>query len=78
VALAAGGAKETVLDRITGVLVAELSAESLAEGLKAAQRLPFDADIARAHAESFSRQRFAAAIGRLVDETIAAPEGTRW
>jgi glycosyltransferase involved in cell wall biosynthesis len=78
VALAAGGAKETVLDRITGVLVGEMSAESLAEGLATAQRLPFDPDIARAHAESFSRQRFASAMGRVIEDTIAAPEGTRW
>jgi glycosyltransferase involved in cell wall biosynthesis len=78
VALAAGGAKETVLDRITGVLVGEMSAECLAEGLTAAGRLPFDADIARAHAERFSRQKFATEIGRLIDETLAAPEGTRW
>jgi glycosyltransferase involved in cell wall biosynthesis len=78
VALAAGGARETVLDRITGVLVAESTAESLAEGLTAAQRLPFDPAIARAHAESFSRQKFATAMSRLIDETAAAPEGTRW
>ena len=57
-----GGARETVLDRITGVLVADDVAESLAEGLAAAQRLPFDPAIARAHAESFSRQKFATAI----------------
>jgi glycosyltransferase involved in cell wall biosynthesis len=78
VALAAGGAKETVLDRITGVLVTDPSPESLAEGLAAVKRLPFDPLVARAHAESFSRQRFATAIGRLIDETGAAPEGTRW
>ena len=78
VASAAGGARETVLDRITGVLVADPSAESLAEGLNAVRRLPFDPAIARAHAESFSRQKFATAMSRLIDETAAAPEGTRW
>ena len=70
--------KETVLDRITGVLVDDASAESLAEGLAAVKRLPFDPAVARAHAESFSRQKFAAAIGRIIEETAAAPEGTRW
>ena len=78
VALSAGGAKETVLDRITGVLVTDRSAEALAEGLAAVHRLPFDPAIARAHAESFSRQKFASAMGRLIDDTVAAPEGTRW
>jgi glycosyltransferase involved in cell wall biosynthesis len=78
VALAAGGARETVLDRITGVLVDDASAESLAEGLAAVKRLPFDPAVARAHAESFSRQKFAAAIGRIIEETATAPEGTRW
>jgi glycosyltransferase involved in cell wall biosynthesis len=78
VALAAGGAKETVLDRITGILVTELSAECLAEGLVAVRRLPFDPLVARAHAESFSRQKFATAMSRLIEETAAASEGTRW
>jgi glycosyltransferase involved in cell wall biosynthesis len=78
VALAAGGARETVLDRITGILVADPSAEALAEGLNAVRRLPFDPAIARAHAESFSRQKFATAMSRLFDETVAAPEGMRW
>jgi hypothetical protein len=40
--------------------------------------LPFDPAVARAHAETFSRDRFAAHMTRLVDETRQAPRGARW
>jgi glycosyltransferase involved in cell wall biosynthesis len=78
VALGVGGARETVLDRITGVLVPEPTAEAFAEGLAAVRRLPFDPAVARAHAESFGRAKFASAMTRLIEDTMKAPEGTRW
>ncbi len=78
VALGVGGACETVLDRITGVLVAEPTADAFAEGLAAVRRLPFDPAVARAHAEGFGRAKFATAMTRLIEDTMKAPEGTRW
>jgi hypothetical protein len=40
--------------------------------------LPFDPAIARAHAETFGRQRFASEIAALIDQTSQAPPGARW
>jgi glycosyltransferase involved in cell wall biosynthesis len=78
VALAAGGACETVLDGLTGVLVAEASADAFAEGLTRAARTEFDPAAIRANAERFSRQRFmsefqAAVTAALQDEAAGSP-----
>jgi glycosyltransferase involved in cell wall biosynthesis len=78
VALARGGALETVKPGDTGVLVDDDSAEALAAGLREAVRTRFDEDRIRTHAEGFSRERFAERIRACVDDTLAAPEGTRW
>jgi glycosyltransferase involved in cell wall biosynthesis len=78
VALGLGGARETVIDRVTGILVTDASPDAFADALMAVRQLPFNPDVARAHAEQFSRGRFAAEMTRLVDETRRAPEGMRW
>ena len=78
VAYGRGGARETVLDRVTGVLVDEMSPAALAEGMAEVRELHVDPGVARAHAVRFSRQRFQAEMVRLVEETRSAPEGTRW
>src|SRR5262249_33298343 len=78
VALAQGGALETVIDGDTGVLVPSTSAEALAEGLERVARMRVDRSRIRAHAESFSRERFAKEIADVLDETVAAPAGYRW
>ncbi len=78
VALGRGGALETVVDGTTGVLVSEATEESLADGLRAAASRPWDATVIRAHAERFSRERFVQDMTAVIDETLAAPPGTRW
>lgn len=65
VALGRGGARDTVIDGTTGVLVAEQSAAALLDGIA---RCPEpDAPAIRGHAESFAQARFAdgflAAVG---------------
>ena len=54
----AGGACETVVDGITGVLVEDGSPGGFAEGLTRVQTLSFDPAAIRANAERFSRERF--------------------
>jgi glycosyltransferase involved in cell wall biosynthesis len=78
VALSQGGTRETVLDRVTGLLVDRSTPEAFAEALAALRSLPFDPMVARAHAEAFSRQRFASEMATLIDETRQAPAGARW
>jgi len=58
-ALARGGALETVIDTPalrTGVLFREQSARGLAEGLDRLRRTPFDAPAIRSHALTFDRE----------------------
>jgi glycosyltransferase involved in cell wall biosynthesis len=73
VALAGGGALETVVDGRTGVLVPESSPDALAEGIARALRTSFDPAAIRRHAEAFGRDRFAAQIADVVSETLNAP-----
>ena len=58
VALGHGGARETVVDGETGVLVNDGSAEAMADGIRCAIDRRFDPAAIRAHAERFSRARF--------------------
>jgi glycosyltransferase involved in cell wall biosynthesis len=78
VALARGGALETVRDGVTGVLVHEPTAEAFAGAIRSLPGRWFNADVIRSHAEGFSRERFARQMGAMIDETAAAPEDTRW
>jgi len=78
VALARGGALETVTDGETGVLFAEATAESLADALRRLDSVSFDPVRIRAGAERFSRDRHASAMRAVIDDSLAAPVGTRW
>jgi glycosyltransferase involved in cell wall biosynthesis len=68
VALARGGAIETVVPDTTGVLVAELSAEAFASAITRVQELRFDPTVVRQHAERFGRERFGDEMETLVRE----------
>jgi glycosyltransferase involved in cell wall biosynthesis len=78
VALARGGALETVIDGETGVLFESATAEGLAGALDRVSRLHVDRERLRCHAQRFSRDRHVAAMRAVIDETLAAPAGTRW
>ena len=78
VALARGGALETVTDGETGVLFAEPTAESLGHALRRVGTISFDASRIRSSAERFSKDRHARAMQAVIDDTLAAPVGTRW
>jgi glycosyltransferase involved in cell wall biosynthesis len=78
VALARGGALETVKDGETGVLFDELSAASLAAALQRARAIAFDRSVLRSHAEQFARERYIGQMRHVIEETLAAPTGTRW
>jgi glycosyltransferase involved in cell wall biosynthesis len=75
VALARGGALETVVDGVTGVLVASDSPAALAAGIRRALESPFDPAAIRRHAEAFGRARFDSEFQAVIDETLAAPPG---
>jgi glycosyltransferase involved in cell wall biosynthesis len=74
VALARGGATETVVDEKTGILVEDLSAPAFADGIARATSASFDRAAIRRNAERFSRERFADELSAAMT-TLA--EGTR-
>jgi glycosyltransferase involved in cell wall biosynthesis len=71
VALARGGALETVIPDETGVLVDELTGAAFADAIAHALDRRFDPAAIRRHAERFGRQRFSESIGAVINETAA-------
>ena len=75
VALARGGACETVVDGRTGVLVADPTEAAFAAGIDRVRQGRFDATVIRQHAVRFSRERFHAAFAQEVEQVMRAPAG---
>jgi glycosyltransferase involved in cell wall biosynthesis len=75
VALGRGGALETVVDGVTGVLVPADSPEAFAAGIRRALEAPFEPAAIRRHAETFGRARFVEAFRAMIEETMSAPAG---
>jgi glycosyltransferase involved in cell wall biosynthesis len=71
VALDAGGAAETVVPGVTGLLVRDADAIDFADALDRAGRTRFDAAAIRRHAETFTTDRFEAGFRRIVADTLA-------
>ena len=70
VALDDGGARETVIDGRTGVLVPEATPEAFAAGLTRVLDSTFDPAAARANALRFSRERFLATITEALNDAV--------
>ncbi|MBA3232264.1 MAG: glycosyltransferase [Acidobacteria bacterium] len=77
VALGRGGALETVVDGITGVLVQAPAVEAFADGLVRARQLRFDRAAIRHNAERFSRQRFMTEFQAAVSAAVRDKAATR-
>ena len=67
IALGRGGALETVIDGVTGVLVGESTPAALAAGIARAKQIPFDRSAIRAHAMKFDRAVFSRAIQSTIE-----------
>ena len=78
VALARGGALETVKNGQTGLLFPEATAASLADTLRIASTWRFDSDRIRGHAETFSREAHAEQLRAVIDDTMNSPLEQRW
>jgi glycosyltransferase involved in cell wall biosynthesis len=72
IALRAGGAKETIVDGVTGAFFDDPDEAALAAALTAFDRARFVPARLRAHAETFAPPRFIARLRALVDETLQA------
>jgi glycosyltransferase involved in cell wall biosynthesis len=73
IALGRGGACETVIDGRTGLFVGDDAPEAWAEAMREAQERVFDATVVRAHAETFSIDRFESGLAARISETLAHP-----
>lgn len=71
VALGTGGAAETIIDGVTGVLVTGSSVSAFAEGMRAVVRMRTDRTAVRANAERFSRERFMIEFENAVEQAAA-------
>ena len=78
VALARGGALETVIRGETGILFDGLTAPALAAALEQVAAARFDTDRLRTHALRFSRERHVERMRGVIDETLGRPAGTTW
>jgi glycosyltransferase involved in cell wall biosynthesis len=78
VALGRGGARETIVDGETGVLFDTPEAGALAAALDRLAAVRLDPDLVRRHAERFSRDAHMKQMQSTIEETVAAPAGTRW
>jgi glycosyltransferase involved in cell wall biosynthesis len=67
VALADGGALESVVDGVTGILVREPTAAAFAAALRAVPARDFDRAAIRRHAESFGKARFHTQFQEVID-----------
>jgi glycosyltransferase involved in cell wall biosynthesis len=70
VALAAGGALESVVNGVTGTLVPTASADAFADALRDTVRRPFNPGAIRRHAEAFGKDRFKQQFEQLVTEAV--------
>ncbi len=72
IAFGRGGACETVLDKITGLLFEEQTEASLIDAVARFERLHpnFRADLIRSHATGFSSERFRAEISKHIEQQM--------
>ena len=68
VAFGAGGALESVVDGVTGVLFEAQTSEALCEAVTRCSTLPFDRDVIRAHALQFDQEIFCQKMNDFVRE----------
>jgi glycosyltransferase involved in cell wall biosynthesis len=78
VAYGRGGALETVVPDVTGVLVADQAPGAFADAIAEAVDRRFDSVAIRRHAERFGRRRFGDEMDAIVRETVDRPEPAGW
>jgi glycosyltransferase involved in cell wall biosynthesis len=71
IAYGAGGASETVIPKVTGLLFKEQTVEALIDAVEECRRIDFDPQKIAAHACQFSRQRFITQMTAQFDRLLA-------
>jgi glycosyltransferase involved in cell wall biosynthesis len=75
IALARGGALETVVDGVTGILVTDGSPAAFAEAMERVKGLRIETQVIRRHAERFGREAFARKMRACIDDLMSEPAG---
>lgn len=70
-----GGTRDTVRDGVTGIRVAQQSADEVADAIRRVKEDPPSAKACRAHAETFDRRRFIAEMQAWVGEAVVGVRG---
>jgi glycosyltransferase involved in cell wall biosynthesis len=73
IAFAAGGALESIVDNVTGILVRENTADAFAAAMTDASTRTFDSTVIRRHAESFGKDRFKSEFAAIVESECRSP-----
>jgi len=77
VAYGRGGATETVIDGVTGVLFGEQSVDSMVAAMRRLEGLSLDPTVCRRNAERFDRSEFRRRLMRTVQRQIELARGSR-
>jgi glycosyltransferase involved in cell wall biosynthesis len=72
IAFRGGGARETVMENMTGVFFDEQSVDSLIEAVERFETLAFDAAVCRAPVQKFSGERFRAEFSAFCGQALAS------
>lgn len=76
VAYGVGGAAETVVDGVSGVLFPEQSVDALVDAMQRCERTSFDPDVMRVHARRFSKDEFLRRMTAVLRSVLrAGPRG---
>ncbi|HET7321747.1 MAG TPA: glycosyltransferase [Longimicrobiaceae bacterium] len=78
IAYGKGGAAETVVDGVTGVLFPEQSAEALIAAIRRFEALEFQDTVCRRHAERFSGEIFQDRLKACIDRVTRPDAGEPW
>jgi len=70
IAYGRGGACDTVIDGVTGVLVPEQTVEAFVRGLRRAEGIKFSRNQLRAHAEAFSALKFIERLKQEIENSL--------
>jgi glycosyltransferase involved in cell wall biosynthesis len=76
IAFGRGGALETVVDGVTGLLFQEQTVDALAAAISQCEQMHWDGDAIAAHARSFGKDQFKTKMKAFVDEAMGIQEFT--
>ncbi len=78
IAYAAGGAKETIIDGVTGIFFEHQTVDDLVQAIEKSERIQWNSEQIVRHAHTFSRERFLREMGEYVHNQWKAFNKQSW